>query len=264
MAAGTLNGWIDGLQAKGRYTFLRTEALSGTGMTPEALSKALLRLTKKGRLAKAKKYFYVIVPIEYASAGSPPPAWFIHDLMDAMRQPYYTGLLSAAALHGASHQQPQEFQVVTNPYVRPIRVGRVRIRFFTKRSCQATPAARVKTPTGTMRVSTPEATAIDLVRYARCVGYFGNVATVLKEMAPSLDAERLLDAIKVEGSVMSAQRLGYLLEQVGAGEIARRFASWLGEHRLHSIRLRPNRPANDLEAHPVWRVIPNEVVDVDA
>lgn len=87
MAAKTLGAWVDGLQAKGRYTFRRDEALSEGGVAAEAVNKALLRLTRKGRLVKAKAYFYVIVPIEYADAGAPPPEWFIHDLMAAMSRP---------------------------------------------------------------------------------------------------------------------------------------------------------------------------------
>lgn len=39
--------------------------------------------------------------------------------MKFLGQPYYVGLLSAAALHGAAHHQPQEFQVVTNKQFRP-------------------------------------------------------------------------------------------------------------------------------------------------
>ena len=66
----------------------------------------------------------MIVPLEYLHAGGPPPSLFIDDLMKAMERPYYVGLLSAAALHGASHQQPQEFQVFSDRPIRPIQVGR--------------------------------------------------------------------------------------------------------------------------------------------
>jgi len=263
MVTGTLNEWVDRLQAKGQYTFRRNDALSGVNMTAEAIGKALLRLTKKGRVAKVKNYFYVIVPIEYASAGSPPPAWFIHDMMGAMGKPYYVGLLSAAALHGASHQQPQEFQVMTNGYLRPLRVGRVRIRFFTKRSCEATPTASITTPTGNMHVSTPEATAIDLIRYAKSLGYFGSVATILHEMATMLDKRKLLEAAKTEGSVMANQRLGYILEQIGAGRVTGPLADWLNTHNLHTTPLRTDRPAEHLEPHPVWRVIPNDMLEIE-
>jgi len=263
MAPRTLSEWVDRRQSKGIYTFRRDEALSGANMTAEAIGKALLRLTKKGRLAKIKEYFYVIVPIEYVSAGSPPPAWFIHDLMDAMGKPYYVGLLSAASLHSASHQQPQEFQVVTSGYVRPLRVGRVRIRFFAKRSCETTPRTSVKTPTGSMFVSTPEATAIDLVRHAKSVGYFSNVATILAEMTSMLDKRKLLEAVKIEGSVMAGQRLGYILEKIGSGKVAGPLLVWLNTHDLHAARLRTDRPAEYAKPHPIWRVIPNDVLEIE-
>ena len=80
---------------------------------------------------------------------------------------YYVGLLSAAALHGAAHQQAQEFQVVTDTILRLARAGRGRIRFFVKKRLTETPTTDVQTETGTMRVSTPEATAFNLVRYSQ-------------------------------------------------------------------------------------------------
>jgi predicted transcriptional regulator of viral defense system len=81
-------------------------------------------------------------------------------------QPYYVGLLSAAAIHGAAHQQPQEFQVLTARSLRPIEAVRFGVRFFVNRRIQGTATMPIKTETGTMLVSTPAATAIDLVRYA--------------------------------------------------------------------------------------------------
>ena len=43
--------------------------------------------------------------------------------------------------------------------------GRVKIRFFASQYVAKAAVTDVKTPTGTMRVSTPETTAIDLVRF---------------------------------------------------------------------------------------------------
>jgi len=99
--------------------------------------------------------------------------------MAYLRRPYYVGLLSAAALHGAAHQSPQEFQVVTDRPLRPIEVGRTRIRFVKKAHLAKTPTVGVKAPTGEIRVSSPEATALDLVRYPEHAGYLSNVATIL-------------------------------------------------------------------------------------
>ena len=72
MAAESLGAWVDRLQSGGRYCFVRDEAVRGSGLSPEAVKKALQRLARRGRVAKLKDYFYVIVPLEYAAAGCPP------------------------------------------------------------------------------------------------------------------------------------------------------------------------------------------------
>ena len=100
MAAMTVENWVDRQQSHGRYSFLREQAVAGSGLSPEAVKKALQRLARRGRVLKVKDYFYVIVPLEYQSSGSPPVSWFINDLMAAMKQPYHVGLLTAAAQHG--------------------------------------------------------------------------------------------------------------------------------------------------------------------
>ena len=134
--------------------------------------------------------------------------------MKDSRHPYYVGLLSAAALHGAAHQQPQEFQVVTDAPMRPSLGGRYRIRFFLKSQLETTPVSDVKTSTGTMRVSTPEATALDIVRYSKRIGGLGHAATVLAELSERLDPKALLSLAEKEPSLSIVQRLGYLLEHL--------------------------------------------------
>ena len=41
----------------------RARAMSESGLSPAAASKALQRLAKRGRVAKLKDYFYAIVPL---------------------------------------------------------------------------------------------------------------------------------------------------------------------------------------------------------
>ena len=120
----TLSELVDSFQASGRYVLTREQALAALEVSDEAVKKAVQRLVAKRRLAAVRRGFFVIVPVEYREAGAPPPAWFIDDLMKFYGQPYYVGLLSAAALHGAAHHQPQEFQVITNLQVRPAVAGR--------------------------------------------------------------------------------------------------------------------------------------------
>lgn len=260
----SLSDLVDAFQATGRYVLRREEALSALGVSEEALKKAARRLAAKGRIAIPRRGFFVIVPIEYRSAGAPPPSWFIDELMRFHGHPYYVGLLSAAALHGAGHQQPQEFQVVTNVQLRTATAGRTRIRFFTKRHLERTPTTDIKTETGSMRVSTPEATALDLIRYLKAAGHLGNVATVLSELAERMDPERLVEAAKVDTEISDVQRLGFLLDSVGASQSTNALAAWLAEQHPRLVALRPDRPARATPSKDTrWRILVNDAIEAD-
>lgn len=253
----------DALQAEGRYTFSRAEAIGALGVSGLMFKKAVMRLTARKRLAVPTRGFYVIVPIEYRTAGAPPPDWFIDDLMRYLGKPYYVGVLSAAALHGAAHQQPQEFQVVTDVARRPMLVGRARIRFLGKQGHEKTVVTTVSTVTGTMSVSTPEATAIDLLRYARPAGGLGNVATVLTELAERLDPVRLAEAAVADGDWVYAQRLGYLLEHVEAAQSAAGLAKLVADENPRIAVLNPGQPRRGYPVDRRWRVVINEQVEAD-
>ena len=263
MANATLENWVDDRQAGGKYAFLRRDAVAESGLSADAVKKALQRLVARGRIAKAKDYFFVIVPLEYATAGGPPASWFIHDLMAAMERPYYVGLLTAAGLHGASHHQPQEFQVVTDRPIRPITVGRSRLRFFASRFISGAAATDLKTPTGSMRVSTPETTAVDLVRFARVAGQLDNVATVICELVPKLNPKKLVAAAKVVGDVPNAQRLGYILDRAGAREVGESLRLWVERQSPHAIPLRSHRRGHEAPEDRRWHVIVDQPLEIE-
>ena len=263
MAAVTVRDWIDALQARGRYTFLRAEAISDSGLSTGAVNKALQRLARHQRVVKVRSYFYVIVPLEYLHAGGPPPPWFIDDLLKAMERPYYVGLLSAAGIHGASHQQPQEFQVFTDRPIRPLQVGRMTIRFLTNKRTADTAVQRVKTPTGAMRVSTPEATAFDMVRFARAAGQIDYVATVLADLVPLLDPKQLLKVVRAGGDVPNAQRLGYLLERAKGRPQAKPLHEWLERQSPRVVRLRLGRTDTGATQDRRWHVLVAEPIEIE-
>ncbi len=261
--AETLSALVDSYQATGRYVLTRDQALHALGISDEALKKAVQRLMAKRRLAVPRRGFFIIVPIEYRDAGAPPPAWFIDDLMRFSGQDYYVGLLSAASLHGAAHHQPQEFQVVTNKQLRPAVAGRARLRFFRKRHIEQVPTMQLKTETGTMRVSTPEATALDLFRYLDGAGHLGNIATVLSELAEKIEGQRLVEVAKQGGELSSAQRLGHILDQVGVGALGAPLAKWVADQRPRFVPLRPDRSTRRAAKDSRWRVLVNEKVEAE-
>jgi predicted transcriptional regulator of viral defense system len=254
--------YVDRLQGSGRYSFSEADVAKVLGGSIVAQRAALRRLKKKGRIVSPRRGFFVIVPVEYGSAGSPPASWFIDDLMAYLNRPYYVGLLSAAEVHGAAHQRAQVFQVVTEVPTRPIRVARLRIEFHRNRNIHEVPVTRIKTETGSMRVSTPEGTALDLVRYPEACGYMDNVATVLVELSERIDP-RMLAKVAARGRHPDARRLGYLLERVGLEKVARPMAKLVASWRRRPVLLRQDRPALGLEPDPRWYVIANEEVTSD-
>lgn len=258
-----LSDFVDCLQSSGRYSFRREEPITVLGVSEIAFQAAVRRLAAKGRIATPRRGFSVIVPVEYRQAGGPPPSWFIGDLMKFHGHAYYVGLLSAAALHGAAHQQPQEFQVVTDTALRPTTVGRTRIRFFLKWHLTKTPTTEVKTETGAMTVSTPEATALDLVRYMRSAGHLGNVATVLSELSERINPDGLVEAAQREVELSVVQRLGFLLDHFASHRVTAPLAEWLATKRPRPVSLRPERKPKVTEKDPRWQVLVNERVEVD-
>lgn len=264
MPSPLMKAWIDRLQAGGRYTFLRSEAVRDSGLTAGAVSKALRQAVRDRRILQLKEYLFVIVPLEYRVAGSPPPAWFVHDLMAAMGLPYYVGLLSAAALHGAAHQQPQAFQVMTDRSVRPLAAGRTRLQFFASKHVSGAAVAELKTPTGVMRVSTPEATAVDLVRFAKAAGHLDHVASVIAGLAGSLHAKRLVAAVRAVDDIPNAQRLGYILDQLKQSELADALYAHLAPRIARTQLLRPGGRAADAEEDARWRLLINTPLEVES
>lgn len=260
-----LTEYLATLQKSGRYTFTRDEALNSLQIAPEAFKLAALRLIKKKCLMRPKKGFYVIVPTEYQTAGSLPVTWYVDSLMRYDQQEYYVGLLSAAALHGAAHQQPQVFQVVAIQPFRTILAGRTRLQFLTKKNITAASYQPIKTPTGYMNVSTPEMTAFDLVRYVKSAGYLNHVATILSELQEKLDLGRLTKLLEAENlEITYLQRLGYLLELVEADEnIIALLKHWIKEHGARFIPLRVGKSYKTAPKHSDWRLYINEQIESD-
>jgi predicted transcriptional regulator of viral defense system len=258
----SISAFLVDLQSGGRYTFSIEEAIGAVPGSRIAVQAALRRAEKAGRLATLRRGFFAIVPAEYSKAGSPPPSWFVDDLMRFLGRPYYVGLLTAAALHGAAHQQPVEFQVVTDVVLRRVTAGRASVAFFMRRALSDAAVASVSTETGYMRVSSPETTALDLVAFVRACGGLSNVATVLAELAERIDAGALsTEADRRPAPVV--QRLGYLLDLVGQPRAAEPLLRSLARRRTRPTLLDPGQPRGQAEAVSPWRVLANVEVEVD-
>jgi len=260
----TLPDYLESLQSRGLYCFERKKTMGLLQMTDNAFKKAAHRLMKKSKINRIRGDFYTIIPIEYKATASLPAPWFIHQFMQHLKQPYYCGLLTAAALLGAAHQQPMVFQVITTKQMRPIEVGQLRIEFIYKKTIQTHFYQPIKTATGYMNVSTPEMTAFDLVRYMRVAGHIHHVATVLCELVTELTPQQL--ALLVEQGnvpVIDAQRLGYLLDVLGLSIDLQPLEQALKSKTLNQRLLVTDGDEIILEKNQRWHILVNESVEPD-
>lgn len=259
-----LSNYTEALQAQGKYWLTKKETIAALGITEKAFNNAIYRLTKQQKIMRIRNGFYIIIPPEYRKSKGLPPSHYIDALMKFSRQPYYVGILSAAALHGSSHQSPQELQVVTSKPIPLIEIGNTRIRFLTKKEIEKTPTQQMKTPTGFMVVSTPAATILDLLRYVRVAGHLDNVATAIVEMLEHINTIELIKVAKQEKELSYIQRLGYLIDRFSKNKVASRELHKLIEQRGPGfIFLRPDKRKGVMERNERWNLFINTEVEPD-
>ena len=257
----TLSGYIHDLQSRAVYIFTQEELPKVLEGGHEAIRKAIARLLASKQIVRLHTGLFCIVPVEYQNVGAPPGVWIIDALMSYLRQPYYVGLLTASALHGAAHQQPFEFQVITTKQVKPLSLGRSCIKFYTKHLCADTPAEMKKSDTGYFKVSTPEVTAFDLLKYINNVGSLQNVATVLQELAAKIDPKKLVAAASYF-DLPTIQRTGYLLETYGEVAMTDKLLEWVTSKKPRVIALRSDLKPLGIK-NTNWRIIVNDEIEVD-
>ncbi|MDP3235817.1 MAG: type IV toxin-antitoxin system AbiEi family antitoxin [Myxococcales bacterium] len=253
--------YITSLTVNGRFHFTLNEAIAALGVSVAAARAALLRLQQKGHVALPHRGFYVIVPPEFRRLSCLPAEQFVPQLMRHLGEPYYVALLSAAELHGAAHQRPQAFQVMLKANRRPIECGAVRVQFVARKDAEQTAIIEKNTPRGSLRVASPEATALELVGYADQCGGLDNVASVLDELAEALDAEKLLAAAQ-NSPIVWAQRLGYLLDRTEHRALADALLPLVKE-RAHSARLARSSPSTGAARIQRWKLAANVDVEVE-
>lgn len=238
---GFVSGFVFRLQSTGRYGFSFGELASSGPVSTLALQSALKRLVKTGtvRRVSPRGDYFVIVPAEYHTMGAPPVEFWIDDWMRHLGQPYYIGLLSAAEWQGSAHFAVMQTQVMTSHPMRPVQIGRTQIRFFSKTKAAETPV-RTQTPAGhIVRVSTPEATLLDLSRHISKTGGAGNLALIARDLAKQSRVDGMKHALDAMDETSSAQRLGYVLEQIGATSLAKQIESWLADRHMQIVDLLP-------------------------
>ena len=255
--------YIDAIRAKGRYSFSLEELFNEFKISYKTLLERLFNLKRKNKIAQIRQGFYVIIPPEYSALGTLPPDLFIDAMMKYLGKKYYVGLLSAAALHGAAHQQPTTFFVMSEfPAPRNIVNNKLKIRFFSKQKMVEYGIIQKKTPAGRINVSSPELTAFDLLDNIKQFG-INRIATILMELYEVMLPSKLSKTAKLVDNKTNIQRLGFILENiVGEEKLSNALYKIISEKTLTKVSLSPLKKRTG-ELNDKWKIIINEQIEPD-
>ena len=248
---GEAKAFIEGLQARGRLGFQLEALVSHSGLSRPAAAAQLRRLRPAVGPLYPRSNYFLIVPPEHRAVGAPPVLWWIDDYFAWRQQPYYLALLSAAAHYGSSHEAVQVTQIMTLRSTPGIRIGRQRLAFFMKKSLTATPVVRAGGGWAPFTVSTAEATALDLVRYADSIGGITRAAQAIDGMRSHLSAAGFRLALRSPLETSVLQRAGYLLEALGLWGFSQLVEKRLSERRLQTVPLSSDATRNQ-PLHSRW------------
>jgi len=256
-----LDSYLKEVRSQGRYAFTLDELKNQFQMPYPAIKQKLHRLKLKNEIAVIRQGFYAIIPAEYSKQGILPPYLFIDDLMKSLNKLYYVGLLSAAAMYGAAHQQPMGYTVITeNPA--PRNIDKLNIVFFPKQTFLQEGIIQQKTAAGYINVSSPERTALDFFDYIHKFG-INRITTILQELTEAMKPANIAKIAKQFSNTAAIQRLGFILEnEVGAEKLSDALYKILIERHFFVIPLSPQKEKKG-EINSKWKIIINTEIESD-
>jgi hypothetical protein len=255
--SGAAEAFCDARLGLGRVTLDLSDLVKASGLSALAAKRQLSRLRGKVVRISPRQSFYLILSPEHRSMGAPPPNWWLQDYFNWLGRPYYLALQSAASAFGSNPQALQVTQVMTDKPLRPINVGRTQLRFFVKRGIELTPTQQPDGAVAPLLISTPEATAYDLIRYATSIGGIERAAETIRPILPLLRARELKRMLNAEGESGVAQRLGFVMEACGSKSLAKVVRDWLPDE-LTPVALVPGKGKRDsLPLVKRWQVLNN-------
>lgn len=265
--------FIDFRLAQGRGYFAKRAAQTEVRQTPQAIQKAIVRLTKQGILVSPRRGFYLILRPEDRPFGAPDPARWIDPLMKHLGTDYRISLLRAAAFHGSAHQAAMVFQVVSPRQLPNIEIGRQKVEFLFQSSRAFAKTNRpkwlgqMKTEAGYASVAGVELTLLDICRYFHRAAGINGAAQAVHDLGKKAEPRILTKAAGAyENSAV--RRLGYLLEHFGhlrQADSLRRYAKQAKSFKALDPSSKPivAELAAMEEQNPTWKLVINVPVEID-
>jgi predicted transcriptional regulator of viral defense system len=262
--------YLNHLRSVGKRHFTFGQLVDELKISVNSAKSGLYRLKRQGNLISPYKGLYVIVPPEHQPQGSIPAEDLVVILMDHLGADYYVSLLSAAMYHGAAHQKPASFQVISNKHIKhPLEFGQIKVEFTYKKRITGLPTKNYTVSTGYLRVATPELTAMDLLLYINKSGGLNHIATVLSELIEVIDADKIIQLAEMQEGKAWVQRLGYIIEKIDsmeedkAKEIVYTLGRYLSNKRMTFVPLASEMPRTHSTRSRKWMVIENTTIESD-
>jgi predicted transcriptional regulator of viral defense system len=266
-----LREYLKHVRVNGRQYFTLDQVVGELHASRNGIAAALYRIRKRGEIISPAKGLYVIVPPEHQRVGCIPAADLVPILMRYWGVNYYAGLLTAALYHGASHQKPQVFQILSNKRIKKQLVfGQICIDCIYKRDMGGLPTQEVVVHSGHLKISSPELTALDLLLYPRRSGGLNRIATVLSELIESIDPDKLIAIAQTTPEKAWLQRLGYIVEKIkpmdetAQQKIIHKLQGYLVDQGLVYVRLASEISAKGAMRCSKWKIIENTTIEGDA
>lgn len=265
-----LQAYIKDIRKDGKRCFTTMDIVEQFRVSNSHARVALHRLLKAGDIISPARGLYVIVPPEHQPHGSIPPQELVPLVMQYLDANYYVALLSAGLFHGATHQKPARFQVISDKRIKhPSTFGDVKIDFIYKKSVLELPIQDFTVSTGYLKVATQELVALDLLNYPNHAGGLNHIATVFSELIENLDPAKLINLAKETHAEYQLQRIGYILDHIdvmdekNAQIIMDALALHVKENRLSYLALESEISKIGYPRCKKWRIIENSEIESD-
>ncbi|MDP3533151.1 MAG: type IV toxin-antitoxin system AbiEi family antitoxin [Alphaproteobacteria bacterium] len=265
-----LQSYIKDIRKDGKRCFTIEDIVAQFHVSHNHARVSLHRLLKTRDVISPARGLYVIIPPEHQPHGSIPAKELVPLMMQYLGANYYVALLTAGLFHGATHQKPARFQVISDKRIKhSLTFGDIEIEFIYKKSISALPIQNFTVSTGYLKIATPELIALDLLNYPNHAGGLNHIATVLSELVENLDATKLIKLAKDIKAEHQLQRIGYILDNIEiiddnhAEIIINALASYVAEHKLKYLPLASEIPKTGYPRCKKWRIINNTEIESD-
>ena len=205
------------MSRQGKRIFTFADAVQFYGSSSSALRQLLSTLVKQRWLQRVEKGKYLVLPFEAGREGE----WTEHEFIIAsyLIEPYYVGFRSALNYYGYTEQVSRTvFVASTRRKLRPaLEISGVSYRFVCMSERKFFGAIEVALDGHPVNVSEPEKTIVDCLDRLRYCGGAAEVAKALWYGRNELDFVKTAEYARKADNKAVSQRLGYLLETLGAG-----------------------------------------------